>query len=305
MKILHSLVSVRNQLVANSTTAQHWVTQFMQSAPSNSLNQEYIKSSMSNPRDKPSVNFEQDPYIPMLLEKRGDNYGIVLVANWPPDKSFTTPYEQFVTNVRTCFRPEDLEFGNKNDSKIPAVYLYPPECLHITIATFTPFTSSTPTNPESFSSVCSRIIENCLARDDWPKGGGQQKAHIEIDRAQIGSKAGILLWKNKDGIIDRIRKIVMEEHDNVMKVDPASLEGRELVVPGIIHSTFLRFGMVPITEGDSVQQKFSEACSTDKIRALFGEIHVHSLRLVIEKIPYMHIPCDNNHVLAAYNFETE
>ncbi len=266
-----------------------------------------ITSFMSNPRDKPSVNFEQDPYIPLLLEKRGDEYGIVLVANWPPDKSFTSPYEQFVTLVRTCFRAEDLEFGNEEDTMSPpAVYLYPPECLHITIATFTPFTSSNPTDPNSFSSDCSRIIKNCIARDDWPKGGkGGQNIRIEIDRAQIGSKAGILLWKNKDGMIDRIRKIVMEEHDNVMKVDPAVLEGRKPIVPGIIHSTFLRFGMVPITAGDAVQQKFAEVCNTDKIRALFGEIDVNSLRLVTEKIPYMHIPCDNNHVLVACNFETK
>jgi hypothetical protein len=99
----------------------------------------------NKPRDEASTKFEVDKWIPFLtqtnaLENSGsskDLFGIVLVANWPPKDSFTQPYEKLMLHVRNCFDPQDHTVDNL--SGVPAVYIYPPGTLHITLATFTPF----------------------------------------------------------------------------------------------------------------------------------------------------------------------
>jgi hypothetical protein len=97
--------------------------------------------------------------------------------------------------------------------------------------------------------------------------------------------------------VEKIRRIVKEEYDIMLEENPDALNHRQIVIPNIIHSTFLRFGRVPVTKGEEVQKRFQDAIRD--IQELFGDVQVDSMRLAVERIPYMHIPCDDRHVLVS------
>jgi hypothetical protein len=245
---------------------------------------------MNKTRDRPSTAFEVDPFLP-LLSQSGDQFGIVLVANWPPNRSIIDPYSVFLEKCQACFEPEDLK-GTTHQP--PAAYFYPPGHLHITIATFTPFTAPKPFDIDTYSECCTRVVERSFERDDWPG----EAFHVEIDRMQIGNKAGIILWKD-DGKFADMRKILQQEFDQSFELDPSAFDNRRIIIPNIIHSTFLRFGRSLVTKGEAVQAKFGEVCIGAK--EIFGKVEINSMKLVVERVPYMHIPCDENHVLASHD----
>ena len=257
--------------------------------------------SYNQPRDGSSTVFEADKWIPLItpetkLISEGNLFGIVLVGNWPPKLSTTRHYEKLITQVKECFDPEDYE---SESGQPPAVYLYPARTLHITIATFTPFHISKLSNKEIFAQSCKEIMEKSFARKDWPK----EPFQVEIDRAQIGAKAGIMLWENEDGTIEKMRKIILEEYNKLFETNSDVLNNRELTVPGIIHSTFMRFGRIPKTNGVLVQERFGEI----NIKELFErtKIEIDSVRLAIERYPYMHIPFNERHVLSSFEMKKD
>jgi hypothetical protein len=80
--------------------------------------------------DVPATCFQADPVVQALFDNDRGYVGFVLVAGWPPQTEINGPYSTFIDSVKECFDPVDL------DSDRPAVYLYPPQFLHVTIATF-------------------------------------------------------------------------------------------------------------------------------------------------------------------------
>lgn len=84
-------------------------------------------------------------------------------------------------------------------------------------------------------------------------------------------------------------------------------------IPGIIHSTFLRFSRIPQTPGGEVQEKFRSKILGKIGSKFFGTgdkngngnenentpflLQANTMRLVLESTPYMHIPNDDEHVL--------
>ena len=230
-------------------------------------------------------------------EDEGGLFGVVLVANWPPKESLMKPYKEFVVQIKEqeWFEKIDLEQqkGSEEKNCIPAVYFYPPQALHITIATFKAFNAPEVKHRDDYANACRRIVHKSFARKDWPSGPFQ----IEIDRVHIGTKAGILLWENPDGAIASMREIMREEYDAYYKVNPGALDHRDLKVPNIIHTTFIRFAHSPKSSRAAVSERFLKASINPK--NMFGKISVDSVRLAIERIPYMHIPCNERHVLAS------
>mmetsp|Transcript_18129 Transcript_18129/g.25547 ORF Transcript_18129/g.25547 Transcript_18129/m.25547 type:complete len:107 (+) Transcript_18129:148-468(+) len=75
-----------------------------------------------------------------------------------------------------------------------------------------------------------------------------------------------------------------------------------LSIPGIVHSTFLRFRKVPTTRGEIVQSKFETHVLPQLKQTFFSKpITLTDVKLVCERIPYMHIPVDDHHVFDVYN----
>lgn len=365
---------------------------------------------MSNqPRDSPSVTFQVDPHLKNIYNK--EQFGVVLVAAWPPNKSFLEGYDTFINKVKECFDPIDLmlrvedndddddhddvqeeesvmkqgetDVQTKSQMSSPNVYLYPPQHLHITVATFHPFSkpfnenidtnatdkaagirtdkvtdtsSSAEKNHELYSKACQKITQNAMQRSDWPK----YRFNIEVEGAQIGEKAGIILWKdasscNKDkqygdedtdtdkdeqgqqdqqkhkqqqgGSFHLMRNILKEEYEKaMMDVMPMTdkngrtsktttdtrqniPKGKELIIPNIIHSTFLRFGSKPQTNGKVIQDKFQSLLHENhNMTKVFlnnnnnnrSGICIDGVKLVVENRAYMHIPFDKDHVLESF-----
>lgn len=305
-------------------------------------------SDKNKPRDENSNGaFEEDKWIHHLLnnnnnssEKEGEIcFGIVLVANWP-NKNLSTPYrDKFLPKIKTYFEPEDFDCDNNNNDnsvRIPAVYLYPPSTLHVTICTFHPFTApyndiissdqeeSCFPSKEEFSAMCTEIMNASFARSDWPK----KTFNLELNKVHVGVKAGILLWNENDAV-NKMRQIIKEEYDSYTKKKETTKDNSilpPLIIPGIIHTTFMRFGRKPKSDRMNIVKRFET--DGDEIRRYFnksdnyfkndsssnkhdndndnigdesnGRIEVDSVRLVCERSPYMHVPMDERHVLTSF-----
>jgi hypothetical protein len=237
--------------------------------------------------DVSAICFQADPIVQALFNNDRGYVGVVLVAGWPPQKEINAPYSTFIDSVKECFDPVDL------DSDRPAVYLYPPQFLHVTIATFIPnltvqeggslFESSREAWIELVSTTASQ-------HPDWPTSPLQ----LEIDAAQIGTKAGILLWKETTGGLELMRTCLANEAlKSGMKIPK---------IPGIIHSSFLRFSKVPFTDGATVQERFQSKV-LPRLNDIFSQTFVaKDAKLVWERTPYMHIPNDSEHVYLTLPF---
>lgn len=301
------------------------------------------KNKNNKPLDPPSTSFTTDPYLENIYNR--EQFGVVLIAGWPPpqrtiaipvpslDQSLPSTkslyfiqdfYHDFINQVKECFDPIDLLIqcsdNDNNDgtvnTQMPNVYLYPPQHLHITIATFHPVSQSFDTknnkntniniNHNAYIKACQTIVQNAIRHQDWPK----HKINVTVDTAQIGEKAGIILY-NDDELrsIQLMRNILKEEYDSFMIrndssdcVIPAIPKMKQLIIPNIIHSTFLRFHNHPQTNGALVQQRF-QSNVLEKIKDLHCDgcqgrkISIDSVTLVMETRAYMHIPYDSDHVL--------
>ena len=254
----------------------------------------------NKPRDGPATTFEADPKVnDIFLCKDGDYYGLVLVAGWPPDESggfiMDNPYSKFLQQVRKCFDPEDLQpTNNENNNNIPAVYLYPSRCIHVTIATFARpekkmDSTNNMTDYTEFERVHQSIVEEASKLPNWPT---TKPIELVIKSTQLGSQAGILLWDDLSGGIDKIRQclqqVVAKQRKNI-KIH---------AIPNIIHSTFLRFTQnIPQSKGQHIQQKYQQNVLKN-IKTIFTKsILAKTVKLVRESTPYMHIPDDKHHVL--------
>ena len=268
------------------------------------------------PRDGPATVFEADPLVSDIFTcEDGDYFGLVLVTNWPPSPldDMVGPYQDFLRAVRTCFKSEDITASKTTTTTTPiaAVYLYPTMHLHITLATFFPPTkinnnnSGTSTsNEEEDERLITKeqainLVRFASKLPDWPT----RPLRLVVDSTQLGKRAGILLWKDLSGGVAAIRNCLRQVadsiHENSTSLEKDNNSTTFPMIPGIIHSTFLRFSRIPETPGYEVQERFqSEAVS--RIGDFFLKetpIVADTVKLVCESTPYMHIPDDDKHVL--------
>jgi hypothetical protein len=226
----------------------------------------------NRPNDGPATSFEADPLIDVLLEKKElDVHNVVLVAGYPPSSTqLLEPYTRFRNAVEACWDAADNQH----------VYLYPFESLHVTVATF----SKTFTDGQDLEAF-QRIVKQATEMKEWPS----KPLQLVIDSAQIGTRAGILLWKDNSGGMNAMRQCL-------------AAVGSNLDIPDIIHSTFLRFKEVPMTPGPIVQERFSTVLS--QLGGMFPDpISIPVAKLINERTPYMHnIPLDSPRHIAATCF---
>ena len=259
----------------------------------------------NDPDDGPAITFIRDPMVATLFTKEDDYFGLVLVAGWPVNQAMNLAYNSFLRTVRKCFHKSDL--GN-NGEKPPNVYLYPADCLHVTIATLYRVQRKQPNfDKDYYTGLTNKYVDLVKAasqRKKWPKyvirnDRSSSPLNFQLESVQLGQNAGILLWKENSGCVNDMRMCIQEE---------AFHRGIEVhKVPNIIHSTFLRFGDVPTNSGsgDEIQQKFQKSvvpnvhqifspiCAPTDISAWDGSL----CKLVCETTPYMHIPDDEDHVV--------
>jgi hypothetical protein len=278
---------------------------------------------VSHKPDGPSTSFQADPVVASLYDKTDDYFGLVLVANWPPDLSkVNLSYEWFLHSVRKCFHEDDLA------GETPSVYIYPTRFLHVTIATLYPVQKKQ--DGVDYSKIqkdWTQMVEAASKNSSWPR----EALKLRIETAQLGAKAGILLWKDITGGIQEMRNCLEQEassrnmkihnipgivHSTFLRFHnvPSKSSGEEIQtrfkvvggmkihsipgIPGIVDSTFLRSPNVPSkSSGEDIQTRFQQLAIPSVKKIFEDDIFIaKSTRLVCETTPYMHIPCDDDHV---------
>ncbi|CAB9506074.1 expressed unknown protein [Seminavis robusta] len=257
------------------------------------------------PQDGAAVAFERDQFIQRMIDlqngKEGveETFGLVVCAGWVPSESLQSAYRNnLLPAIQKCF--DESDWNNNNNQQIPNVYLYPSQHLHVTVATCHAFTR--PLTDKATQDILTRewtnLVKAASQRDEWPNVPLQ----LSLVSAQIGKRAGILLWKDVTGGMDQMRICINAEtkarHKQLIR---AGIEPDTLSIPGIIHSTVLRFHQVPTTPGEQVQAKFQTHVK-ERISSFFDEpVTIDKAKLVCERKPYMHIDHDERHVLETFS----
>jgi len=274
------------------------------------------KSRTPQDGDTPVVTFERDDMIQKMigLQRLGrlpsaeeETYGIVVVAGWVPSDAWQAAYnDNFLPAVQKCFYESDWNQSTnkgreKDDDTIPNVYLYPSTSLHVTVATLRPFFQpmGDEESKETLKLEWTDLVRAASLREDWPR----KPLQLVIDSAQIGKKAGILLWNELTGGLDMMRVCLEAELEHRQeRLIRAGIDTKTFRIPTIMHSTFLRFHQLPETPGQEIQQKFQKYVK-DQISTLFPDpIIAVDAKVVCERIPYMHILEDKNFVFRTMPF---
>lgn len=243
----------------------------------------------ARPRDGPATVFEVDPIMTEILASRKDqDFGLVLVVGWPPNKiALEAPYQALVQAVRSCFDEQD---------QLENAYFYPFDSLHVTVATLHAFTLQT--RDANIRDVLARewnnVVVGASKRPGWPK----QPLKLEVESCQIGSRAGILLWRETTGGLERMRKCLADEtKERQSQLQQAGISVDTLRIPGIVHTSFLRFPAPIASNGLELQERF-QALVLPRLKQLFPQpITAHTAVLVCERTPYLHHPYDDRHAL--------
>ena len=179
--------------------------------------------------------------------RNDDDFGLVLVVGWPPNPAtLQQPYNALVKAMRSCFDEKDQE---------KSAYFYPLSSLHVTVATLHAFTLET--QDAKRRAVLERewrsLVVAASKRLEWPK----QPLKLKVESCQIGSRAGILLWREVTGGLERMRRCIREETmARRDQLENAAISVDSLRIPGIIHSSVLRFPFPVTTDGNVVQERF-------------------------------------------------
>jgi hypothetical protein len=249
--------------------------------------------------DDLAVEFEADPLVAPLVvadvdgSDDGATFGLVVNAGWPAHPDLQEQYLfEFRSAVSDCFDDVDVK-----GSFEPAVYLYPASALHVTVANFHAFTlpPSVTVSEDVLAAQWKSVFDAATAMSEWPT----LPLQLSIDRAQIGKRAGILLWKDTSGGMEAMRQCIRTAAKQLEpQLTAAGVSIDTLKIPGIVHSTFLRFYQVPTTPGSIVQERFQTQV-VPLLEQMFPVPYpVTVAKLVCERRPYMHIPDDDHHVLA-------
>lgn len=236
-------------------------------------------TSTPQPQDGPATTtFLADPHVTSIYNQETDFWDLVLVAGFPliTTRNHIEGYEEFVQLIKySCFEPSDVE-GHR-----PAVWLYQPQYLHVTIATLQPLHRRRP-HDETTNYIAMRrdyndLIQRAQKSPSWPT----QPLQLQLEKAQIGSKAGIFLWKDVSGSVQGMREALRQASSSSTPIHS---------IPNIIHSTFLRFAQVPQSRSAAqIQQEFSATVLPALPRLFPQPVVTGTIQLVCETTPYMHM----------------
>jgi hypothetical protein len=177
----------------------------------------------------------------------------------------------------------------KRQAPSVSYYSYPTQYLHVTVATLYPVQKrKAGVNYEALQAQYTELVQAAAKHPKWPTTPLQ----FQIHATQLGSKAGILLWTERTGGLQRMRDCLQQQATTSSSV--VDIHN----IPGIVHSTFLRFAQVPRTPAKIIQQRF-QSLVVPKIKEIFSNatiVAASTVKLVCETTPYMHIPDDDSHV---------
>ena len=173
-----------------------------------------------------------------------------------------------------------------------SVYVYPFEAFHSTVAALVKFTAPMLTNEASpeirqrHTEAWHAAITRAFASPDYPRGPGK----LIMLRPTLGDAAAVFRYDNPGGEVATIRRLIHEAatSDPALKAAGVHLDSETLGIPGIIHSSFLRFteqlGPADPSSVDEFVRDFDAA--VENWEPL--ELTLTEVCFVIEDVPYMH-----------------
>jgi hypothetical protein len=205
------------------------------------------------------------------------------------------PYQRLVQAIQNeCFYPKYVTSTAQQQHL--AVAFMPFDSLDTTVATLFPTTrvdEMTITIPQ-LEEDWKQIILEASKLPEWPQAAFQ----LHIDSAKIASRAGILLWKETTGGLDRMRKCLQQ----IVYQDEGSTRQYSYLqdvfcFPSIVHTTILRYSSVPqATSHAHAQSQLENKVVLPQLHEIFSEPIV--AKLVDCKI-YLNSPEDEHCVVCS------
>eukprot|EP01006_Ploeotia_vitrea_P007130 TRINITY_DN16082_c0_g1_i1.p1 TRINITY_DN16082_c0_g1~~TRINITY_DN16082_c0_g1_i1.p1 ORF type:complete len:279 (+),score=31.19 TRINITY_DN16082_c0_g1_i1:58-894(+) len=219
---------------------------------------------------------------PELRDMTKPVVGAIVAINCPP-----TPENPFKLQLdRISEEISAIEAG--------VVHMYAMDAIHTTVATTLNFKFDHPNvAPEAYS----MYIEHW--KEDLEKTlkseavfGGLLPFKMTIHAPKISKAAAYFPIENPTGEVEQLRRAIKKtiaKNDRLNFIQGQHI-GKEFHVPGIIHSTLLRFKKSP-TDVPAWMKTFHQISATwEPVTVTVDKVYV-----AVEDRPYMHIPHDPEH----------
>ncbi len=221
------------------------------------------------------MDFETDALVEQLARnEKKETFGLIICGlfHQPKPRQFADFYHQLIQHLEASFTEDEKQ----------SIYLYPIAHLHITIATLFSFKHPCPASPDK----CLQHWKDCFIQ--LKRSSRNKSIILTLDAIQLSKAAGYFLFKDETKIITNLRQSIREIC--------VPEEGQPaLQIPEIIHTTFIRF-IKKLEEPGKFEEKFHRICGE-----LLGKkeisLDIDEVCLALESYPYMHIECDEAHVL--------
>lgn len=202
-----------------------------------------------------------DPDVP--------TFGLNLACVWPFPEAWRESYE--------CLARKLSALG-------PEIYVYPLPFTHVTLVTLASFARHSQPSTKLVAELERKVPSIIAALDPMFAGDSPDriKPFTLLPQSLVLARgAGILPLLNPDGEVQRLRQRTLEllKHTEPLHRE---LTERGLNVPGIIHSTVMRFRQRP---PDS--EKFLAAFDEITAKTSFPPMEVREILLTSETKPYM------------------
>ena len=222
------------------------------------------------------MDFEIDSLIEEISRnEKKETFGLIICAlfHQPKPIQFADFYHQLIEQLQNNFTDDEKQ----------SVYLYPIAHLHITISTLFNFKDPWPESPER----CLQYWKECFTK--LKQTSKNQSIILTLDTIHLSKAAGYFQFKDENNGIGNLRQSI---RDICIPEDGQP----SLHIPNIVHTSFVRFIKKP-NDPIKFEEKFHRICKemfekTNEIRFEIDEIC-----LAFEARPYMHIECDEFHVL--------
>lgn len=228
-----------------------------------------------------------DPFTTALLagdDGRATVWGLNLNLASPPPRALLAAFEPWAAAARAALRGA-------------GAYVYPGFSLHITCASPAPFTNCevAPGERAALCAAWAAALREEVAAERRKPGGGEWPAApfpLVYERVTLESAAAIIRIADPTGAVGRVRALIdrASRHPAVAGLPGGLAERSRHRIPGIIHTTVVRFGAPPDAGVDEAA-----------IRAAFAPLAegwapvtvvCDALTLVEEAATYMHLHLD-------------
>ena len=222
------------------------------------------------------MDFEADPLVGQIVRKETkETFGLIICAlfHQPKPTHFANFYHQLIEQLQQ----------NLTEDERQSVYLYPIDYLHITISILYSFKDAQHPLPD-------KCIEYWKERFEQLKQTSTNRSIVlTLESINLSKAAGYFLYKDSGNAMENLRQSIRD----VCRPEQGQ---PDLTIPGIIHTSFLRFVKKP-QESSRLEEKFHRICREMLSKTKEISLEIDEICLALESRAYMHIPCDKDHVL--------